>query len=72
MAPGLDNPGEPPPAAGGRSRTPEEIRTMLSSYSSGLERGRRMAGGATGVRRNGNGSAGGGPIDDHDGTGEPL
>jgi hypothetical protein len=31
-----------PPAAG-LSRSPEEIRAMLSSYRSGVERGRRTA-----------------------------
>jgi HAMP domain-containing protein len=55
MAPGLNNP--PPPSPGGRGRTPEQIRAMLSSYSSGLERGRRTAGGP--LRHNGSGSRGG-------------
>jgi hypothetical protein len=76
MAPGLDNQSvPPPPAAGARARTPEQIRAMLSSYSSGLERGRRTAGGADLPRGNGNGSATGGgngasarPIDHTDGT----
>jgi len=76
MAPGLDNQSAPPPpAAGARARTPEQIRAMLSSYSSGLERGRRTAGGADLPRRNGNGSSTGGgngagarPIDHTDGT----
>jgi hypothetical protein len=31
------------PASG---RTPEEVRSMLSSYRTGLERGRTVAGGA--------------------------
>ena len=60
---------------------------MLSSYSSGLERGRRMAGGGDGASHNGNpgnglhgGNANGGngsggervwPYDDPDGTEEP-
>jgi hypothetical protein len=34
-------------AGGGRpSRSPDDIRAMLSSYRSGLERGRRMAAGS--------------------------
>jgi len=50
---------------------------MLSSYSSGLERGRRMAGGTDRGRGNGtngsgngtaNGAGPGRPIDDPDGT----
>jgi hypothetical protein len=72
MAPGLRNPAAPPSPAG-RGRTPEQIRAMLSSYSSGLERGRRTAGGPP--RHNGNGSQGGlghaRPPGDHpDGTEE--
>jgi hypothetical protein len=50
---------------------------MLSSYSRGLERGRRMAGGTGSSRRNVSGSADGGngpgprrPTDHPDGTGE--
>ena len=35
-------PAEPPPASTG-NRTPTEVRTMLSSYRSGLERGRSAA-----------------------------
>jgi len=72
MAPGLDNQsaGPPPPPSGGRGRTPDQIRSMLSSYSSGLERGRRMAGGTDPSRRNGSGSSNGGPIDQPDGTEE--
>ena len=73
MAPGLSNPA-PPPSPGGRGRTPEQIRAMLSSYSSGLERGRRMAGGAGLPRHNGNGSRAGlghtRPGDHPDGTEE--
>jgi len=39
--------GEPPPAqpaAAGRS--PDEVRSMLSSYRTGIERGRTVAGGS--------------------------
>jgi hypothetical protein len=36
---------QPGPAAGGRS--PDEVRSMLSSYRTGLERGRTVAGGST-------------------------
>ena len=46
---------------------------MLSSYSSGLERGRRMAGSADPSRQNGNGSTNGAPpapVDHPDGTEE--
>jgi signal transduction histidine kinase len=39
--PGGERPATPPP--GGFSRSPEEVRSMLSSYRTGLERGRRMA-----------------------------
>jgi len=35
-------PAEPPPASTG-NRSPTEVRTMLSSYRSGLERGRSAA-----------------------------
>ncbi|HZD71691.1 MAG TPA: nitrate- and nitrite sensing domain-containing protein [Actinomycetes bacterium] len=34
-----------PPQPSGFSRSPEEVRSMLSSYRTGLERGRRMAAG---------------------------
>jgi hypothetical protein len=34
---------QPSPASGGRS--PEEVRSMLSSYRTGIERGRTVAGG---------------------------
>jgi hypothetical protein len=72
MAPGLSDPAPPPP--GGRGRTPDQIRAMLSSYSSGLERGRRVAGGAGPLRHNGDGSSNGsghGRLTDHpDGTEE--
>jgi len=72
MAPGLDNRSAPPPPppAGGRGRTPDQIRAMLSSYSSGLERGRRMAGGTDPSRRNGGGPSNDGPIDHPDATEE--
>jgi HAMP domain-containing protein len=73
MAPGLNDPA-PPQSPAGRARTPEQIRTMLSSYSSGLERGRRMAGGAGPLRHNGNSTSNGlghGRLsDDPDGTEE--
>jgi hypothetical protein len=76
MAPGLGNQSAlAPPSGGGRGRTPEQIRATLSSYSSGLERGRRTAGGANSPSHNGNGSSSGGdgpvqPLDRPDGTGE--
>jgi hypothetical protein len=35
---------QPSPASGGRS--PEEVRSMLSSYRTGIERGRSVAGGS--------------------------
>jgi hypothetical protein len=38
-------PGEPEPAQSS-GRSPEEVRSMLSSYRTGLERGRSVAGGA--------------------------
>jgi HAMP domain-containing protein len=55
MAEGLASPAPPPqrPVRERPGRTPEEIRAMLSSYSSGLERGRRMAGGGDGANHNG-------------------
>jgi HAMP domain-containing protein len=88
MAEGLASQPPPPrPARDRPGRTPEEIRAMLSSYSSGLERGRRMAGGGDGASHNGNpgnglhggaangGNGGGGervwPYEDPDGTEEP-
>jgi methyl-accepting chemotaxis protein len=74
MAPGLgDQSPPPPPRRGGRARTPEQIRAMLSSYSSGLERGRRRAGDGDPASRNGNGLADGvspGRPIDRDGTEE--
>jgi len=80
MAPGLDmnHSAQPPPPTAGRGRTPDQIRAMLSSYSSGLERGRRIAGGASTRGHNGKGSSNGGgngagpgrPIDHTDGTEE--
>jgi signal transduction histidine kinase len=36
---------EPTPPASSFSRSPDEVRSMLSSYRTGLERGRRMAAG---------------------------
>jgi hypothetical protein len=55
MAEGLANQGPAPqrPVRERPGRTPDEIRAMLSSYSSGLERGRRMAGGGDGAGHNG-------------------
>jgi Nitrate and nitrite sensing/HAMP domain len=71
LAPGISEhwPSTPP---AGPSRSPEQIRAMLSTYRSGLERGRRMAAGSGG---NGNGQghlgpAGPQPFDDLDGMGE--
>jgi hypothetical protein len=72
LAPGISErwPSTPP---AGPTRTPEQIRAMLSTYRSGLERGRRMA--ADQPRENGNGHgylgpAGPQPFDDLDGMGE--
>jgi hypothetical protein len=36
---------EPSQAASRAARSPDDVRAMLSSYRSGLERGRRMAAG---------------------------
>jgi hypothetical protein len=36
---------EPTPPESSFSRSPDEVRSMLSSYRTGLERGRRMAAG---------------------------
>ena len=69
LAPGI---GEqwPPPEPPAPTRTPEQIRTMLSTYRNGLERGRRMAAGG-GDNSNGRISpAGPQPFDDLDGMGE--
>jgi HAMP domain-containing protein len=58
----------PSSGSGGPTRSPEQIRAMLSTYRSGLERGRRVAAGESG-----NGDAGlAGPqfFDDLDGMGE--
>jgi signal transduction histidine kinase len=51
LAPGIvaetqraEQAGSPPPASS-FSRSPDEVRSMLSSYRTGLERGRRMAAG---------------------------
>ena len=51
MAPGMvasQQPGAQPPAAGqpGAGRSPDEVRSMLSSYRTGIERGRTVAGGS--------------------------
>jgi hypothetical protein len=37
---------EPPPGQSPGGRTPDEVRSMLSSYRSGIERGRTVAGGS--------------------------
>jgi hypothetical protein len=37
--------GSPEPSSASAGRSPEEVRSMLSSYRSGLERGRMMAAG---------------------------
>jgi signal transduction histidine kinase len=42
--PGAQPPAGPPGPAGGRS--PDEVRSMLSSYRTGIERGRTVAGGS--------------------------
>jgi hypothetical protein len=34
------------PAASAAGRSPEEVRSMLSSYRTGIERGRTVAGGS--------------------------
>jgi hypothetical protein len=50
LAPGIvatqsaDPQPQPSPAPGGRS--PDEVRSMLSSYRTGIERGRTVAGGS--------------------------
>jgi HAMP domain-containing protein len=54
LAPGMvateQAPGQPPPApAAGRS--PDEVRSMLSSYRTGIERGRTVAGGSDSGQR---------------------
>jgi len=62
----------------GPTRSPEQIRAMLSTYRSGLERGRRMAaGGKSNGFGDGSGFANGRPdltgpqsFDDFDGMGE--
>ena len=51
LAPGMvasQQPGAQPPAAGqpGAGRSPDEVRSMLSSYRTGIERGRTVAGGS--------------------------
>ncbi len=52
LAPGIttqpwtDQRPAPQPASSRPSRSPDDIRAMLSSYRSGLERGRRMAAGS--------------------------
>ncbi|HEX8134241.1 MAG TPA: ATP-binding protein, partial [Actinomycetes bacterium] len=44
-----DTTGPPAPTSSSPSRSPEEVRSMLSSYRSGLERGRMMAAGEDAV-----------------------
>jgi hypothetical protein len=55
LAPGMLAEQEPPPVSpdpppdpdlprGARARSPEQVRSMLSSYRSGVERGRTQAG----------------------------
>jgi Nitrate and nitrite sensing/HAMP domain/Histidine kinase-, DNA gyrase B-, and HSP90-like ATPase len=56
LAPGMvasQQPGAQPPAAGqpGAGRSPEEVRSMLSSYRTGIERGRTVAGGSDTAER---------------------
>jgi hypothetical protein len=58
------------PEPTGPTRSPEQIRAMLSSYRSGLERGRRMAAGDNGSGGGRGGPAGQQPFDDLDGMGE--
>jgi hypothetical protein len=67
LAPGISDEW---PSAGpaGLTRSPEQIRAMLSTYRSGLERGRRVAAGADDDGRAG--PAGPQPFDDLDGMGE--
>jgi hypothetical protein len=55
LAPGMvasqETAAGPPESAAASGRSPEEVRSMLSSYRTGLERGRTVAGGAdTGER----------------------
>jgi hypothetical protein len=57
-----------PPEPSGLTRSPEQIRAMLSTYRSGLERGRRMAAGDSG--NGGAGPVGQPPFDDLHGMGE--
>jgi hypothetical protein len=48
LAPGIvtgNQAGEEPPPTPASGRSPEEVRSMLSSYRTGLERGRHVAGG---------------------------
>jgi hypothetical protein len=49
LAPGMvasqEATADPPESAAASGRSPEEVRSMLSSYRTGLERGRTVAGG---------------------------
>jgi Nitrate and nitrite sensing/HAMP domain len=47
LAPGMvaSQPADPPPPGGQAGRSPDEVRSMLSSYRTGIERGRTVAGG---------------------------
>jgi Nitrate and nitrite sensing/HAMP domain len=51
--PGAQPPAAQPPGAGqpGAGRSPEEVRSMLSSYRTGIERGRTVAGGSDTAER---------------------
>jgi HAMP domain-containing protein len=55
---------EPPPAPAGGGRTPNEVRSMLASYRSGLERGRSAAA----TRPTGRGGEPGDPAEASGGT----
>ena len=49
MAPGMvagQPPGGEPPPGPVSGRSPDEVRSMLSSYRTGIERGRNVAGGS--------------------------
>ncbi|HZA82160.1 MAG TPA: hypothetical protein VFC13_11930, partial [Actinomycetes bacterium] len=47
LAPGMvaSQPADSPPPGGQAGRSPDEVRSMLSSYRTGIERGRTVAGG---------------------------
>jgi hypothetical protein len=46
MVASQEAPADQPESVQASGRTPEEVRSMLSSYRTGLERGRTVAGGA--------------------------